>query len=378
MISIAWRNLWRNKHRSILTLIGIVIGVASIVTLVSISIGLGEKSADVMNSFQGIYVLEYGAADIPFSHISADYCSKLEAIPGVKFATPEIWGNIPGIDGLDEGSTMFSKFIFLVGIDPEKSKGYPIAPYYTVTEGRELTPNDRRAVVIGEGLKDEFNLVVGNTIRIDGKSYQIVGTFDSESQLFNYMVISTIDSARDLLGFDKDTVSTFQVVPNNPKDVASLKNRIDARFDGKLQALSMQDSAELITGFLGNLTIALWFVSGIAGIVGGIGVMNTMLMSVMERIQEFGVLKAIGWRDRDVMIMVLLESIMLSVIGGIIGVSFGYAISATISNRLGMPSSVDITLISQALFFALVMGFVGGAYPSYKSIKMSPVEAVRG
>ena len=377
MIKIIISNLLRNKRRSFLTLLGILIGVAAIISLVSVSVGLTQRSAELLTSFQGIFVLEEGAVDMPYSFVEEEYLNDLKRVPGVELVVPEIWGSANSIEGLN-GDSPLSNFLFIVGIDPKIAGNYEAAPYYSVTEGRKLTSNDRNSVVVGSTLADMFDLSVGKTLKINGKTYTLIGIFETNNMLMSLLVITNIETAREVTGFKEGYYSNFQVVPNNPGDLKLVKQRIESRFEGKLQAISMQDSAELITSFISNLSVALWFISGIAGVVGGIGVMNTMLMSVMERIQEFGVLKAIGWRNKDVMTMIVMESILLSLIGGIIGVIIGFLVSTLVSYYTSIPSAIDLGLIMQAMFFALIMGVVGGLYPAYKSSMMSPIEAVKG
>jgi putative ABC transport system permease protein len=191
------------------------------------------------------------------------------------------------------------------------------------------------------------------------------------------MVVSTLNIGRELSNIDDNEVTNMEVIPKDSSKVTQLKDLINIRFKGELQALNMQESASVITSFIDNLRIALWAISGIAGVVGGIVVTNTMLMSVMERMKEFGVLKAIGWQNYHVIKMIISESIILSIIGGILGVILGILISMIADYYTKIPSVITIDLIIQALLFALIMGIVGGIYPAIKSAKMSPVEATR-
>lgn len=377
MIKVVLANVLRNKRRSSLTLLGVLVGVAAIISLVSISVGLTERSTSVLSEFQGIFVTQSGGIGPLISSVDEDLISRIESVPGVELVVPEIWGNANDIEGASDGYS-FTNFIMIVGIDPEAAGDYNIAPYYRVDDGRSLTSSDNKAVVVGSGLADMFDLFVGSTMKINNENYELIGIFETDAKMMNFMVVTTIDTAREVTDFEDGMVSAFQAIPNNPEDLTSIKRRIDSRFEGELQAMSMQESADIISGFIGNLNIALWFVSGIAGLVGGIGVMNTMLMSVMERIQEFGVLKAVGWRDRDVMIMIVLESLLLSFIGGIMGVGLGFVVSNWVTSVIDIPSVINLELIGQAMFFALTLGLVGGVYPAYKSSKMSPIEAVRG
>ncbi|VVB75166.1 MacB-like periplasmic core domain protein [Candidatus Tiddalikarchaeum anstoanum] len=377
MIGLVFSNVLRNKRRSFLTVLGILIGVAAIISLVSISLGIAERSTSMLSSFQSMYVMKSSSIMPSMSTLDISYQNKLKSIPGVKVVTPEIWGNAQNIGGVDTQSNQLARFIFVIGIDPVTSNNYDIAPYYTVMKGRKLTANDRKSVVIGSQIADQYNLFVGTTMMINGITYQVVGIYETKvkSPMFN-VVIVTIDEARILFNFNDNTVTNFAVLPINPMGMRDLKDRINERYNGVLEAMNMQDASDATAGFLGSLNLALWVVSGIAGFVGGIGVMNTMLMSVMERIQEFGVLKAIGWRNRDVFVMIILEGFVLGIVGALIGIIFGNFVSNLAVSFTNIPSKIDIQLIGQATLFAVTLSLVGSSYPAYKASRMSPVEAV--
>ena len=269
--------------------------------------------------------------------------------------------------------------VIIMGIDPKLAGDYEGAVYYRVANGRKLKENDKNAVVISENLRKQLSQQIGGQIMLNNENYRIVGTFESDLPLFDMMVSSTLDVARKMANIeDDDLVTMINIVPEDPDKQSRLKELINLRYKGELQAMDMQENSEIITDFIGNLKIALWAISGIAGVVGGIVVTNTMLMSVMERMKEFGILKAIGWKNSHIIQMIMLESVVLSIIGGILGVGLGMGISAFATYYSQVPTIVTIDLIIQAMLFALVMGTIGGIYPAMKSAKMSPVEATIG
>ena len=373
MIKIILKNLLRNKRRSFLTLIGVIVGVAGIVSLVSISFGVAANVSEILDSFQGIYLMEAGAVDDQYSRVDVDYVNELQKLQGVKYALPQIFTTIP-----IKSSKVRIPVVVLIGIDPELSKDYEGAVYYQISNGRKLKSTDKNSVVISENLRKQLGQQLGGQIVLNNENYRIVGTFESDLPLFDMMVATTLDVARKAASIDEDQVTMINLVPENPDNQDRLKEIVSIRYKGELQAMDMQESSGIITSFIGNLKIALWAISGIAGIVGGIVVTNTMLMSVMERMKEFGILKAIGWQNSHIIQMIIMESIALSIIGGIIGVGLGMGISAFASYYSNVPTVVTIDLIIQAMLFALVMGIVGGIYPAMKSAKMSPVEATIG
>lgn len=378
MLKLVFSNLLRNKKRSSLTLLGVIIGVMTIISLVSISEGIAMKSSSLLEGFQGIFLYEKEAIDIPFSRLDINEISKLERVQGVGTVVPEIWVQPKNL-GFSGELQRLANMIFVIGISPELTKGYHIAPYYEVSKGRKIKSTDKNSIVIGSLLADELNLQVGNHIKVGETKYNIVGIFKTDLRILNLMIVTTMDIARDLGEIDdKNQINLFQVIPSTPDGAVELKKRLTQRFEDNYNIMSMQEGGEMLDKFIEGLSIVLWAISGIAGVVGGIGVTNTMLMSVMERTKEFGVLKAIGWKNKDLIKMIFYESIILSIVGAIIGIILSYIGVQYFSNLFGLPLAVTSNLIMQAMFFALTLGIVGGIFPAYKTTKMSPIEAVRG
>ncbi len=374
MIRLVLKNLLRNKRRSILTLIGVIIGVAGIVSLVSISFGMAKNISELMEAFQGIFIIQAGVIDEQYSVLSMDYAKELQEVSGVKYVLPEIWTMIVK----DSSTTSVGPPIFMIiGIDPELSKDYDASLYYKPLNGRKLKSTDRKSILISEELRKTNNLFIGNQLKISGENYRIIGTFEANSPMLQMAIIMSLKDARRFTELKDGYTMLYQAIPEKPEEQSIIKDRINLRFKGELEAMNMQDYSDLLSDILSGVRTALWAISAIAGIVGGIVVMNTMLMSVMERTKEFGALKAIGWQNKHIRNMVLSESIILSIIGGIIGILLGIAISQIAQTYIKIPTIVTFELMIQALLFAIILGIIGGLYPSRKAMNMSPVEALR-
>ncbi|PIU62242.1 hypothetical protein COS83_02745 [archaeon CG07_land_8_20_14_0_80_38_8] len=382
MIQLSFNNLMRNKGRSFLTTIGIIIGVASIISLVSISEGITNSAATTLGSLQYITLMEKGAVDDTLSHLSIDVINRINRVRGVKASTPQINFFASSFNGKEISassfSTDFSSIIMVMGIKPEDAKNFENSiNWYKADEGRMIFSGEENTIVINKELAKENNLFIGSVVELEDEKFRVVGITDFELSMgFNYqLVIMNIDKARELAGYADDEIGIINVLPDDFTSVDTFITRLKNVFPD-LQVFSSQQATELLGSFLGSLTIALWVIGGIAGVVGGIGVMNTMLMSVMERIQEFGVLKAIGWKNIHIILMVTGEAIIISLIGGIAGVILGFLGSYLVQLLSGIPTIISPILIVEVLLFSSFIGLASAVYPAIIASRMSPVEAV--
>ncbi|MFQ6051765.1 MAG: ABC transporter permease [Candidatus Hydrothermarchaeota archaeon] len=367
------KNLFRRKTRTGLALLGIAVGVAAIVALVSIADGLEATALEAIGELKGVYVQEENTGSPIFSKISKSYEEKIEAMPGVKLASPMIIYLPKTIE--DKPSRGFTA-PSINGIDPEKFKktGSPVTE---VKRGRFLSSKDRYKAVIGQQISDNYKKQVGGSIEIDDRNFKIVGIYETGSIVFDNDIYVPLDVAQELGGMEKDEVNAIVVLAQDPTNTDKIAKQIEMRYDD-LQAGTQEEFSEMISGLAGSIRSVTWAVSGIAAIVGGIGIANTMLMSVIERTREIGVLKSIGWSNNNVLKMIMTEAVLLGFTGGLIGIAIGFGAVFTLRTMLPSLNPVlTMKLVLEVLVFSMSLGILGGFYPAWNASKMNPIEALR-
>ena len=381
MIKLSFFNLFRRKTRTALALLGIVIGVAAMTSMVSVVDGMYLEFSEVISQFQGVMVLEKDSMDQVFSQVDASFGSKIESINGVNVAVPEIWHLPSEIDGdsLGVGGMMTLSPIMVYGMDMDKYNKMRGGGWIVrIDRGSAITSNDKGQVVLGDKLADDYDKFVGSTIKLEGKKFRIKGIFEAESAMMEGIVVMNLSDAREISGFDEDKVSSFTVDLIDPAQDGKIASMINFRFGDDLEATTSSDLSEQFGDILGDFRLLVFLVAGISAVVAGIGIINTILMSVLERTREIGALKAVGWTNSNVMRMILYESIFIGIMGGVIGIILGIIVSHLFESAVGLNTEVTIWLILQAFMFALFVGLIAGIYPAIRAAKMNPAEAVRG
>ncbi len=382
MIKLSVENLLREKSRTFLTMLGIIIGVGAIVSLVSISDGIRGEAEGTLGSFQGLMMLEKGAIDESLSNIDKGLVEKSKRVKGVKDSTAIISYFPETFAGLKTSAESWGTdrpAVVCWGINPDKVPIFSGSYFvYDVAEGRSLQSGDENSIVVSDNLAEEFNLFVGSSVKMSGETWRVVGILESVSVMSRFnagIVVVPIEKAWDLSDYDDNEISMVMIAPDDSSETERLRDRLELTFPD-LRVRSSQQIGESISSFLGNLTSALWFVSGIAAVVGGIGVMNTMLMSVMERIKEFGVLKAVGWQDKHIILMVLGEAGIIGLLSGFFGILLGFLGSWMVQEFSGITTLVTSTLIIEVLVFSIIIGIISAIYPAIIAARMNPIEAV--
>ena len=245
-------------------------------------------------------------------------------------------------------------------------------------ESRQAQTGRGKPVIIGSATAEIFNKDVGDSLQMTSSIYRIVGIYQTGDAFEDAGAIVNLKDAQDLLGKQRQ-VSLFYI---RLKD-QSLSKRFIARVErqwpdiavsGLQEFADKQALGDMLNGYV-------WAIGGLAIVIGGVGMMNSQLMSIMERTREIGVLRAIGWSSRRILWMILMESITVCLLGGVFGIVLGYLIVTSLSSMtlaMGVHAgNITAALIQQSLGVVLVLGITGGLYPAWRASRLEPVEALR-
>lgn len=394
------RNLRRRGKRSWLTVIGIVIGITAVVALFSLGQGLEDSVTQEFEDLGAnvIYVL-------PGSGVQGFFQSEVEAgteldesdleavrrVQGVEQAGPMIYAQATGEFRRE------SMRVPLVGIPTDSSQDMIMRTNsLEISSGRNLRQNDRFSGLAGYSLAQgdifEREVNVRDQIRIDGNDVRAVGTLEQTGDPeYDRSLVMPIESVREIL--DEEDRIDFIVLESapgqEPVDVAE-QVEVEIRRNRNLQEdqeeFTVSTADDLLDSFLGILSTVQYVVAGIVSIalfVGGLGIMNTMYMSVSERTKEIGIMKSIGATKRQILSIYLVEAGIIGLIGGSIGVIIGLGVSEIafyfIRQFAEIPlyPSRSLVLVGAALATSFVLGIVSGFLPARKAASLEPVEAIR-
>lgn len=365
------KNLLRRKIRTALTILAISIGVAAVIALGALadSLEIGYSSM-LRGSNADLILSQPDTFDISYSSIDEKVGSELAAFPGVD----EISGMIQGFTQA-EGEPFF--FVF----------GYPndsfILGRFQIIEGNDLNSREAqkarpKPLLLGSTAADVLDKSVGDTIRLTGSAFRIIGIYQTGDAFEDSGAVLDLTDAQDLLGKPRQ-VSLYYIRLKDPEVSDRVIKRVerqwpDLALSGIQEYADQQSMSDILRGYV-------WVIAGLAIIIGGVGMMNAQLMSVMERTREIGVLRAVGWNKRRVLWLILGESLAVSLFGGILGVSVGWLLLYALSNQtvlLGTDvSRINSNLLIQAFFIVVLLGLVGGLYPAWRASRMQPIEALR-
>ena len=364
------KNLLRRKIRSFLTIVGIGVGVGAVVALVTIAQGfvaMWEEGTEQMGV--DLIVLQSSEASSAFfSSIDQSLQSKLISIPGIEIAR----GVLMDVVTIDD-----RPWVPVYGMEMQAFDDVFIRGNYTLIEGRKLQAGEKE-LLMGKVIAQNLNRKVGDEIDIEADIFKVVGIFDSGTFYQDGVVILELTQLQELMSRE-DHVTAFEVRLEDPSSASSMKETIKTTIPS-LTALESREAGERDYGI--RLARAMsWGVSLIALLVGVIGTMNTMFMSVFERNREIGILRGLGWRSRRVLRMILGESLVLSFLGGIFGCIFGFlavkAVTLVPDIQAFIYGKYRVEIFLQGMAIALSLGMVGGFYPAYRASKLSPLEAIR-
>ncbi len=377
-----------NRLRAALTMLGVVIGVALVITLVS----LGEAATAYVNREVGsmgfgsnALVVHPGKLDPPIepSKLTLSDIREIQRrVPGVVDVVPVLIGSAEARFGRRDHKTA------VWGL----TENYVRLLNYRVEEGQFLTALDtekhRKVCILGQTVKQKlFGEVspVGEHLSLSGRRFLCLGVMEQKGEMLNFnmddMVIVPVTTAQDLL--DTTKVTEFVVWASEPTALPRVREQIATVLSA--QHLEQDDfhfhtQAETLS-ILGKITGTLtMFVSGIAAVsllVGSIGIMNIMLVSVMERTREIGIRKAVGARNRDIFLQFFGEALVISMTGGLVGILVGASAGILAMRLIGTPLVVSTWAVAAALVSSAVVGLAAGVYPAMRAARQDPIRALR-
>ncbi len=391
IFAVALRNLTRQRFRSFLTLIGIVIGIAAIVALISLGQGLNEavqREFEVMGTNTLIITAGESLITSPFSKLEEEDPERIEKVRGVDFAAA-IYNVVETIKHRNDATTAM-----IIGIEVEKQNELKKLGALELAEGRELSSAEKFGVIVGDGFaEDAFDsrLNLREKLEISGHNFRIIGITESSGQtfgaLFDRAIVMNYETLKDINVVEELYPFRIIVKTISKDEVDEVKERIaytleKAHGEKDFAITTPASIADIAASVLGIIQLILVALASISLLVGGIGIMNTMFMVVLERTKEIGTMKAIGATNKRVLTIFLLEAGFIGMFGGIIGVLFGYGISflvSLIASLAGteLPIIPDPTLIVGVLLFAIFVGIVSGLIPARRAALLDPVVALR-
>ena len=395
-IKIALMNIKTNKGRSILTMLGIIIGISSVIMIISIGNGVrGEVNAELeaMGSGQIVFYVDSTRKETTVAFDQSDFDAILEQVDHVKGVTPSYgsWGTAEGPKGdydirMDGGT---------VGLQYASSDPIIKGKYFTQNDydgGSNVCVISESSAVLLFGTTDVVGMTFDATCYGITQEMRVVGIRkDNASLLFGSGGSSYIQAEVPLtflankFGFWIEDFSQFYVIADsnqNSPEVAGkvmtlLEIRHNVRGENQIMTESFSDYSSMYDTILGVITLFISFVAAISLLVGGIGVMNIMLVSVTERTREIGIRKALGARTNSILLQFLAEAGIITLLGGIIGIVLGALGAIGVCSLLGLTASIDVATVIIASVFSCGVGIFFGIYPARKAARLSPIEALR-
>lgn len=394
---IALSSIWNHKIRSILTMLGIIIGVGAVIIIVAIGEGAKKQIADdIFSTDKNAVELYYEPIfmeDEPDAYwmppvLSGEDLTPLQDLPGVKsiIGTNQGWGMLAHNEKQAE--------VTITGID----ENYMSAKNLQMLEGRPFNAKDNegmnRVVLIDSVTRDYFfddgEEVIGEIIDVQDNPYKVVGVYKStipeEWLQYDDFMSGEIVMPRMLVSmmYGSQEVETVSVIADSPDNVSETGQLVADTLtankqleDGMYIIHDLSEYEAELEGFYTTITLFIGSIAGISLLVGGIGVMNIMLVSVTERTREIGLRKALGATRGRILLQFLIESVTLTSLGGLIGIGFAATATFAASQLLPFEAVISPVVVLIGFLFSAFIGVIFGVLPANKASKLSPIDALR-
>jgi len=396
VLRVAFKALLRNKMRTALTMLGMIIGVSAVITMVALGTG-AQSSIETQIQAAGTNMIMVSAGNFQAggvrqgqgnaSTLTADDAQAIREVPGVQYIAAGVntrgqvvagnmnWGT--QIQGTDVDLPLIRSW-------PEKIGGF-FMPIDVATASKVAVLGS----VVHEQLFGADVNPVGQVIRINNQPFTVVGVMSSKGQSgmgqdqddVVYVPYTTVmKKMRGITFIQNVTVSASSAADTTPtadRIATLLRTRHKVQDSDDFMVRTMEEMASVRVQATETMTALLASIAGVSLLVGGIGIMNIMLVSVTERTREIGLRMAIGARGRDVLLQFLVEAVVLSLVGGTIGIGLGLGFSQGVTAWMAWPTKVSPQSIAVAFFFAAITGVFFGFYPARKAAALDPIDALR-
>jgi putative ABC transport system permease protein len=396
--TIAVRNILHRKLRSWLTVIGIVLSITVIFVLISLSLGLNKSVDDQFEKLGAdkIFIEPKGQLGAPGSGGAVELLERdgeaVKKVSGVKDVSYYPVGNAK-VEFSDQ-----IRYTFAIGVPLDRMDVLIETSFYVFEDGRMMSNGEEKGVVIGSQYKHnnyfDRPVELGDKLLINDIEFKVKGIIESiGSPPDDRTITMSIKDYREIFPDSGSMISVIIAKTEHGEDVNEVASKIERRLrsvrdvDEKNQDFRVSTPEELLSSFGSVLNILTGFLLGIGAIsllVGGIGIANTMYTSVIERTKEIGLMKAVGARNNDIMLIFMTEAGLIGAIGGIVGVVLGLGIAKLVEfvaiSQLGegfFQISTPFYLIIGCIFFAFIIGSVSGTLPARQAAKLKPVDALR-
>lgn len=437
MLGFAVGNLLSRPLRSLLALVGLAIAICGMVALFAIAEGIDHVVERTFAQIPGLSITQLGAPVPVFSTLPASWKDELQRLPDVNVVDSEVIQRLNLLDG----KPMISPPRMIVGVDLHVRPGLEYDIYRAhMIEGQPLGIADAGTnhCIISRQIARDVGKRVGETLLLNQFPARISGIYETGSILLDVNVVMDLDVVRQFMRMSPDTVNCFYVEPRQGADKQKLKREIEDLFrnrqiaaapfnfsqlssggdpgrwiasllhnvpsmpsppsetsserplekehgeppresPGAVEVRLAEDWTDRFSEFTGDLDLFLTLITGIGVAIAVLSIVNTMVMSVTERMIEFGILRANGWSQGNVLQLMLLESSLLGFVGGVSGVSLGW-VATFVVNRIWperLQLYASLSLLGFGILFSTLLGVIGGLYPAWIAARKSPMEAIR-